>query len=427
VLSAAACAGTPAERAARQGDFAALSSLLVAGERAGEISNAEAARLAHAVAERELRVASGVDAVGRVREVRPCAHELDDALAARMQTHDEAGAQAALARLEEGRLDPDAARAFSADPDPHWRAIAVRTWTSSEDRDLRQRAFLDPEPFVRREAVRAARDAKDPLDLGALSEAARVDPTPIVRTEAVRALALLSSSSSSGVADRLRDLWASGDEALREDIAAAWAGPLLWNAGGREALRWVVASGHGPASVEAAAAVLRHRDASLPGPEETADADLPLMAAARLAEAIESGPRTTRLQALAEAPLDRPDLLAAVERAADDEDLEIRVGALARLAQPGARRRLSELESLARPGSPVAERARFALAASGDRRVQSWVEEDLTAAHAEQRLAAVGALAAMGVAGRGAPLLADGDASVRVRAACTILMAARRR
>ena len=86
-----------------------------------------------------------------------------------------------------------------------------------------------------------------------------------------------------------------------------------------------------------------------------------------------------------------------------------------------------DLVLLSGTGSPVAGRARFALATSGDRRVQAWVEQDLAADQPEVRLAAGTELAAMGVAARGAFLLADEDPGVRMRAACTIVMAARGR
>jgi hypothetical protein len=102
------------------------------------------------------------------------------------------------------------------------------------------------------------------------------------------------------------------------------------------------------------------------------------------------------------------------------------VGALARLADVKARGALEALIGLASPASPVAARARFALATRGDRHVQAWIEQDLGSSSAEDRLSAATSLEAMGVAARAAPLLADGDPSVRVQAACTILMGARR-
>ncbi len=111
------------------------------------------------------------------------------------------------------------------------------------------------------------------------------------------------------------------------------------------------------------------------------------------------------------------------------------MGALARLASmPGDRTPREEgasavlaLEGLAQPGSTVAQRARFALANAGDRRVQAWIEGDLNAPAPEDRLGAATALATLGVPARAAPLLADGEAEVRMRRACTIFRAGRGR
>jgi hypothetical protein len=414
-----ACGATPATRLAARGDHAALRDVLAARQKAGDLSSAEAASLAKTVAERELGAAGPLEAAERVREVRACARELDGALAARMAVHDEAGAAAALARLDAHRLSPGDVRDLVADDAPYWRAVGVRALVASGDQAARQRALLDPSPLVRRQAARACRDAADGADLAPLAEAARVDPEPLVRTEAVRALAVLPPAAGADVATRLRDLWAVADDGLREDIAFAWSQTSVWAAGGRDALRVVVASGRGPAAVDAAAAVLRRRDA---------DAEVTGLATGALARAIEGGPRPTRLQALAEAPLDeryRPALWPGVEKAASDDDLEVSVSALARLASAGEASAVGKLEALAQPGSPVGERARFALAVVGDRRVQLWLEQDLSAESKETRLSAATSLASLGLAARAAALLADPDASVRLRAACTIVGAAR--
>jgi len=356
-----------------------------------------------------------------VRDAWSCAHELDDAMAERMRTHDEAGAEAALARLDGRGLDVDDLRRYLADADPRWRAAGTRSLVRSEDHADRVRALLDPDPHVRRQAARAARDATDPNDLEPLSEAARVDPEPLVRTEAVRAIAALSPLPSDEAANVLRDLWSAGDDGLREDIALAWAGPAVWDAGGREALRIVVASDHGAGAVEAAAAVLRHKDVY---------GDVAVAAVAQLARAIEQGTPATRQQAIAQAPLDRAALLAAVVKAAEGDDDEVRVAALARLVEGGSAHgagTLEKLEAFAQPGSSVSRRARFALASAGDRRVQGWLEQDLTSERPFDRLSAATALASLDSSARAAPLLADIDPSVRVRAACTLLMAARSR
>jgi hypothetical protein len=147
---------------------------------------------------------------------------------------------------------------------------------------------------------------------------------------------------------------------------------------------------------------------------------------AQLVRALQRGPTPTRLQALAQSPTGAPELLPIVQEMADSDDGEIRVAALARLADEKDGRAVEKLEALAQPGSAVGQRARLALASAGDRRVQAWLESDLAAPEAGERLAAATALASLGVAARAAPLLADGDARVRTRAACTILLAARR-
>jgi hypothetical protein len=413
----ASCASTPAMRAARAGDHAALGRAVAARERAGDLSNGEAASLAREVADRELRSAAGSDAVDRVRDVRPCAHELDGALAARGATHDEAGAEAMLARIDAHAVDVDDGRGYLSDGDPRWRAVGARALVRSEDRDARLRALLDPDPSVRRAAARAARDARDPGDGAALADAARRDPEPIVRTEAVRSIAVLPATADGRNADVLRDLWTVGDDALREDIALAWSGPELWGAGGREALRVVVASDHGPGVVEAAAAVLRRGDAQ---------GELAEVAMAQLVRALQRGPTQTRVQALAQSPVGAKELRPIVEEMADSDDGDIRVAALARLANEKDARAVAKLEGLAQPGSPLALRARLALGSAGDRRVQAWLESDLVASEPSDRLAAATALASLGIASRAAPLLADPDARVRMRAACTILLADRR-
>jgi hypothetical protein len=86
-----------------------------------------------------------------------------------------------------------------------------------------------------------------------------------------------------------------------------------------------------------------------------------------------------------------------------------------------------DLEAFAGQPGPLGSRARFALAAAGDVRIQAWLERDLTSPDPSERLSAANALGAMGRSARGAPLLADPDASVRTRAACTLILAVRGR
>lgn len=402
-----------------RGDREALAQAIAAREKTGDLSNGDAARLAKTVAERELRESSGADAVDRVRESSPCARELDGALSDRMTLRDAAGARAALARIEGGSLAPGGVGGLSKGDDPEWRAVIARGLVRDGDGDARRHALLDPVPLARRQAARAAQTARDDADLDALSEAARLDPEPLVRSEAVRAIGGLGAAGTAhAVVERLGDLWIVGDDGLREDIARAWSRSPLWEAGGRAALLVLVASDHGAPAVDGAVAVVGRRDA---------DAEVKAAAVAQLERAMNGGARTTRLQALAQAPLDPPELLEAVRRASGAEDRVVRVAALARLAAAGEADAVGALEGLAAVGSPVASQARFALALAGDRRVQAWIEADLEAPRPDRRLAAATELAALGVAARGAPLLADADTSVRTRAACTLIMAARRK
>ena len=213
---------------------------------------------------------------------------------------------------------------------------------------------------------------------------------------------------------RSENLWTSSDEDLRQEISLAWSSPAQWHAGGSEALQYVVATARGLSAIQAAEAVLRHPDAS---------ADLTSEAVARLAEQMTVGSSAERIHALAVAPLRHAALLSSATAAARDDDLAIRVAALARLAERGGTIAAAELEALAQPGGSAANSARMALAMAGDRRVQVWLEQSLQARSVPERLEAAIALARLGVAARAAPLLVDPEPRVRVRAACELLLA----
>jgi hypothetical protein len=429
--------GNPAVRAAERGDLVKLRAELLGRHERGKIANAEAACLARTVATRELVGARDNDAAtARVRESLACAPELDDALEERMKTHDGAGAEAALARLEDGMLSDGAARDYLGDADDRWRAVGARTLHREGDRAARQAAVLDPSPRVRRSALRAAAKAKDLADLDLLFETARVDPELLLRNEALRAMSQILRGEQGHTravehANRLRDLWASGDDAVREDIAVAWALSPVFESGGREALRVEIATGRGPGAIEAAAVVLR---------TASKDAELASSASALIARTVGEGSRRDRRHAIAAARTTVGPELAALRLAAKEEDRDVRVEALARLldSKPDHDDAVRELETLAGQGiagGPGADdartreagaQARLALAQAGDLRVQSWIEQDLTSSEARRRLGAASALAALGRPARAIMLLADPDVTVRTRVACTMLVAARR-
>jgi hypothetical protein len=443
VLSLAACSGGAGLSAAKHGDLAALRLQIGAREQAASLHLAEVGELARATATHEISVATGESAVARIREVEACAPELDDVLSARMKKGDAAGAEAAMALLDAGRLSDGDARSYLKFPDPLWRAVGVRGLTRTRDAGERRASLLDPSPLVRRAALRAMNEAPDGADLAPVFEVARGDPEPIVRTDAVRLLALMGrrepesdlATLPADITRLLRDLYPTADEPLREDIGAAWAAPEVFSHGGREALRVLLASEQGAGALSAAAAVLRE--------PRVIDPEIEAAARATLVRAIESGARRHRLHAIAMVPLDkgkgpRPrekgpqPLLEALEKASVDEDLDVRVSALGRLASlaapPESRpKAILGLEALAGGSDPpeLISRARLILANAGDLRVQAWVEKDLGASEAWTRLSAVGALVALGRATRAAPILGDSDPSVRTRGACALILAAR--
>jgi HEAT repeat protein len=413
------CASSPALTAAERGDFASLRTDVAARERLGTLGNGEAADLARAVAAWDVAHASKPDEqLARIRDVRACARDLDDALARRMKTHDAAGAEAAMARVDSGELSEGSAREYLKDAEDGWRAVGARGLVRGEDDAARVRAYGDPAPAVRRAAMHAAAIAKDPRDVDALSEAARVDPEPIVRTDAVRTLGAIGGA---GVVAKLRDLWTSADEPLREDIAAAWARGPTWSAGGREELRVLLAEGRGPGAIEAAGVVLR---------EASRDPELDASATALLTRTIEKASHRDRLHAVAIAPHVAGPILEALRAAAKDLDITVRVAVLARLLEspPDRGASLESLETIAGTvASSPASRAKLALAEAGDLHIQAWIESDLVAPEPSVRLGAAMALAALGRSGRAAPLLADSDPSVRTRAACTLILASHAR
>lgn len=433
-LAVVSC-GNPAYRAAERGDSARLRSEIAPKHERGQLSNGEAACLARAVATRELVTAKDeAAAISRVRESRACAAELDDALEELMKKHDGAGAEAALARLEDGRLSEGSARDFLSDADDRWRAVGTRTLHRDEDRDRRRAALLDPSPRVRRSAIRAAAQAKDLADFDLLLETARVDPELLLRNEALRAMSQSlrgegGQARAAEHANRLRDLWTSGDDAIKEDVAVAWALSPVFENGGREALRVEIAKGRGPGAIAAAGVVLR---------TASKDAELASSASALLSRVVVEGSRRDRLHAIALARPTGPEL-EALRKASTEEDRDIRVPALARLleSKPDREGAMKELVSVAGQGvkggpstedvrvREAASRARAALAQAGDLRIQAWIEQDLASSDPRERLGAASALAALGRSSRAVMLLADPDASVRTRAACTMLLARR--
>jgi len=425
VVTLAGCATSPAMRAAERGDWSELRARIAQAERTGKLTNAEAADLARVVAKREIasapaRGAPPKSAVTRVLEVRACARELDGVLSSRMDVRDDAGAEAALARLDSGELGAGSVRSFASDANDAWRAVGTRGLNRKKDATARMAAMADGSPLVRRAAMRASADADDDAatdaEIEQLAGAARVDPEGIVRSEAVRALAVIGGERAVA---KLRDLWTNGDDGVREEVAIAWSAPRVYAKGGAGPLGLLVAAEHGPAAIEGAAAAARQKGI---------DPALHASAVALLSRAVVSGSRRDRLHALAIASLGESDILAALRATARGDDREMEIAANARLLASPPDRAAATKALEARAGEDLgllSAHARTALAAAGDVRIQAWIERDLTAPDVSMRLSAVSALAALGRSVRGAPVLADADPSVRTRAACAIIIGSR--
>jgi len=419
-----ACAGSDAVGAARRGDAVALQKAIEPGLRAGKLGESEAAEIARAAAEHEIAVAKGEEGVDRLRELRTCTAELTSAFAERAGTHDAVGAEAAMALLESDAMAQADARKYLGDPDDGWRAVGVRGLVREKDGEARRKALVDPSARVRRAAMRASAEVRDPEDVAALFEAARVDPDLLARSSAVRAIARIDPPGADA-AERLRDLWTGGDEALREDVALAYASPHIAASGGAAALRVLLAAGHGAGAVSAAGLVLRR---AMPPAVPVFDDETRKSAIAVLLHAIEDEPRRERMLALATAPLSEPELLEAVKKASHAEsDLELQQAALARLLDVPSEKEAAKkaLMPFASPGSPerLARSARLALAGAGERSMQAWLEADLKAPDASTKLLAARGLASLKRAARATPLLADSDVRVRLGAACTLIRA----
>ena len=423
VLVLVSCGSSEAVSAARRGDVAAVAKAIEPDYRAGRLGNDEAARIARAVAENAIESSKGDEAQTRVRELRTCARSLTSALDDRSKTHDAAGAEAAMALLEIDELSENAAREYLQDTNDEWRAVGARGLVRERDYEARGKALVDPSAKVRRAAMRASGQARDPRDVPPLLEAARVDPDMMARSEAVRAIARIDPPGGD-TAQRLHDLWQTADDALREDIAHAYVATNIAISGGSEELRVLLAAKHGPGVISAAAyVIMRDGPAGAKFDDETRKS-----AIAIIVRTIDEAPRRERLLAIAMAPLSNSDVRAAVKRAADEtNDLESRESALSKLLEVPSEHEAAKraLMAFASPATEehLARRARLALAADGELAVQGWIEADLKSPDPSTRLLAANALASLHRVARAAPLLADPDAHVRTSAACTVLAA----
>jgi hypothetical protein len=421
VLTAVGCGGGPALRAAEQGDLEAVRRTLTRGG----IDANEARDIARAVLRREVRGASGDAGISRLRELPMCAKALDEALEERSARRDAVGATATIVRFEAGLVDREelaetarTALAVAGGASSSWRAAAARGLVGKADGQERRKLIADPDQEVRLAALRASMTAADPADLEALLEAARVDPNP-----SARALAIDATSNIGGarVVLALKDLFAQAGEDERLSIVGAWASPRAFAAGGRTQLVRTAETGSGPATIAAAAVLMRLSD----DPASSS-------AAGVVARAIATGSTRERVFAIAAASLEAKATRDAVIGAQKDTDEDVALAALSKSldlypaegddAKPAERAKVvARLMVMAKGNSLRAVLAKATLARAGAREVLPLLEQDARSGTDQARKAAGTSLVALGEVARAAWLAADPDVRVRTGVACAML------
>lgn len=415
-LVAIGCASELA-KSARTEDLAAFKSKLDAARKESSGLDLDSLReVAIAVAGRELVTAKERAAEARVLEVAACAGPLEEPLTMLGERGGVAGALALQVLIDAHRRDDELeqlSRDYGKDKRDDWRAVGLRAAVAPGDVALRAGGFVDPDLRVRRAALRAAKDAHTKADAGGLFEAARLDPD---RTSREFALTALGSIADGDSLVRLRELWSGADEQERLEITKVWSSDAAFAIGGEEQLSWVLASQTGVPQLAAAVTLLERRTQPVAASAEEL-----------LATTISSGPIEEARYAMSVAPAS-PKVTKALGDAVKDKDEAKAVAAavaLARVASdsPAAMARLRELRRSTEPR--WADAASFALAASGDRDARAWLDAQLSAKDPERRLTAglvrFGDGSDTAAVNAAAPLLADPDASVRLRFACWAL------
>jgi HEAT repeat protein len=421
-LATASCATSPFLRAAEAGQYEGLRATITEQIAGGRFSLSDAVAFARAIAKGEISRAKGEEGEHRIHEFASCAREVDGALSSRADTHDGAGAAAAMVLMEAGiespssykryaRLPPDA-------PDAAFRALGARALDSENDAILRRKLIADPDQEVRRNALRAAMQAGDPGDVEPVLEAARVDPWPPARTQAIRAAGVIGGDRA---VLALKDLWARSEPAVREAIADAWASRRAFSHGGKQELVWVMDTQHGKAAIFAANVLLR----------AGGDASVPALGV--LERAIKEGPAADRVLAIESVPLRVAPLREAIAKAETDSDEAVSSAALVRRLEaspdeggpkpgtPDFDAIVAKLTPIAAGSGTGATTARGALARAKVQAIVPILEKEGTSKDPKARAEAGVALAVYGDLPRAAVIAADPEPRVRTTVACAIL------
>lgn len=408
---------------------------------------------AQSVLERDIQAAAGDPGLKGLDAVRDCATRVDDALARRSEAADDVAARAALLRVDAGTVSPMHYANRVTSESPGWRAVGARSLTVAEVHPedanrrtansgwvqqvawagkWRRKLMLDPSAAVRRAALRASVDARDPVDEGAVLEAARLDPDQTARLLAIQAAGAIATR---GAVIGLKDVWVSASSKERVAIAHAWATAKA---------RSVDTAAHVERDAcDTAMCLARDQlvqtmqsDTSLPGllaalelihGHAPRDGDRDSEYAASVVERfIDEGTTTTRIEAISSAPLSWAHLLEATVDASTSPDERVAVAAFERVAEVDgeqASEALSRLREFAKGEDLTAIDARRALVRLGDAPVAELLGKDAASSSYIQRGAAARSYAQLGKIGAALRLLADDDVRVRAVAGCALLLA----
>jgi hypothetical protein len=417
LLGSVGCGRAAVVRQAENGNFPALKTELDAAAQKGDLDDSTVRDVARALLTHDLARFDGDRGVDRVERLSTCAKAIEGPLHKAAKGPGDVAAAAAWLLVDSGSVELDAfTDDHRDDKNARWRAVATRGLIDSSEAQLRVARASDDDQYVRRAAIAAAGDAGCASDFPLLLEATRRDPIMINRVDAVRALAKIAPHLSTGspradLVDRFRDLWTSGDEALRGAIARAYAVPVLFEIGGRHELDELLGKAEGHEAVDAASALMG------------AGVNNGALALVRLAK---EGDPAVRAHALRLLDPNRPEhaevLLATMNAKEGAPDDTAKVVAATSLLQAKAHRAKAAdaLNAMSAKPDRTGTDAAIALAEAGDARAKPRLVKDLTTPSA-LRFRVASALVRLGQPGEVRPLLASEDVDVRDGAACAVL------
>ncbi|HET9955007.1 MAG TPA: hypothetical protein VFQ61_10910 [Polyangiaceae bacterium] len=403
-------------RAALKEDLPSLRAEILAAEARGKLDRKSVLSVAEAVAQREAASANGPTGVEHVHALRGCAKPLLGVLRSLSERHDEVGAEALLARIQQGDVQLASLTKYANDADPAFRAVAARGLIRAADGPARRRSFTDPDQRVRRAALEAARVAHDAYDLEGLLEVVRLDPDSLSRSWAARAIGAIGGEQA---VLGLKDRYERADAVTKLAILEAWAAPATLATGGERELARIAAQPSGIAALTAAQ-LLRTQPLSKDRARDGAWST-------RIRVGIENGTSDEKRVAIGFAELSDPATVKAVEAAARDLDSSVQLTALRRLTELPATRNaaFARLRSLAQGKTPEAAEVQLTLAELGERSVLPVIEQTLERGPSTLRSRAALALFGIGREARAARALADADPSVRISVSCGMLARSR--